>query len=117
VRLQLPNSILNALRFDPLTAPGSGGSTARILPLARIRGTLGFDQVKTLSNGMRYRVRSDNNDMKFTLNPDRLSICDCTARAMSRPENCTVQSSLAVVRMPRFIRPLPDSSVSEDGAS
>ena len=78
LRFRLPNSIVKALRFDPLTAPGtvvlhsasvqrSDGSTALAFPLARIRGTLGFDQVETLSNGMRYRVRSDSNDPQFTL--------------------------------------------------
>jgi hypothetical protein len=78
LRLRLPNATIKALRFDPLTAPGTvfirqvsvlraDGSTADSFPPSRIQGASGFDQQEILPSGVRYRVRSDSNDPQLNL--------------------------------------------------
>ena len=76
LHFRLPIATIKALRFDPLTAPGtvlihqalvlrSDGSTAVSFPPSRIQGVSGFDQEEILPSGVRYRVRSDSHDPQF----------------------------------------------------
>jgi hypothetical protein len=73
----LPHGQLNALRFDPLTSPGtivvrraalvqSDGSELPI-DLHLIRGLTGFDQMEFGPGGLRYRIRTDSLDPQLAI--------------------------------------------------
>jgi hypothetical protein len=77
LRFPLPHGELRALRFDPLTSPGtivirraallrSDGTEIPIDPHI-IRGVIGFDQVELGPSGLRYRIRNDSLDPQLAI--------------------------------------------------
>jgi hypothetical protein len=77
LRFPLPHGQLRALRFDPLTSPGTivirraaiqrSDGTALPIDLHRIRGVIGFDQMEFEPGGLRFRIRTDSLDPQMAI--------------------------------------------------
>jgi hypothetical protein len=81
LRFPVPFGVVKALRFDPLTSPGTivirkalvlraDGSTALGIAPGRIRGVIGFDQMELGPAGLRYRIRTDSLDPQLAIDLD-----------------------------------------------
>ena len=78
VRLQLPNAAIKALRFDPLTAPGtvvirravvlqSNGSAAIAFAPGQIKVFAGLNPAETVASGLQFRAPTGSTDPQLAL--------------------------------------------------